>query len=391
MRTRRQIIFQSGTLILILTGASVLAPRTGTSQGLYNQANLFSSADIHVDGEVKNSGKFENKGTIALTGDWESSGQYHGNGELHARGNAPQKISHHNQSIGKLVVDGWGTKYIKGSLRIDGELTLNQGVVEVSPDDALRMGDKAVASGGSADTYIDGALIVTGRGYKFFPIGKNGTYAPIEFLDIKGDRTEFSVEAFENAPLTSVENVLVRNGLYWERRDISGNFEGARVAIAYDRNQFDQPERIILLTGTTWEEPFDVINDLEHSAEADKISTLSPVSFPLIALGETSNKWKDADFYLSTALSPHAARTENRAVKLFGERLIPDHFHFQVFDRWGTLVYENVSLEKMAGNGWDGRTSGGSLLAGGAYPFRLTALDKAGRKFEKKGVITIVY
>lgn len=384
-------ISPSSISIMLLSGISVLMPGTGTSQGLYNQSKLYNGATIFVDGVVNNEGTLENTGVIAVTGDWESPGRYEGNGELQATGSTPQKILHHNQSVSKLVVDGWGTKYIKGRLRINTELVLKKGVVEVSPDDALSLDAKAIASGGSSETYIDGALIVAGKGYKFFPLGKNGSFAPIEFLDVKGDHIEFSVEAFEDAPLTSIDNVIVRNGIYWQRRDISGRFENSRIAIDFDPDHFDQADHIILLTGTAWDEPFDVISELERSAETHKVSTLSPVFESIIMLGETSYKWREADFYLSTALSPHAARTENRAVRIFGERLTPDEFLFQVFDRWGKLVYENGSLGEMATNGWDGRTSTGVALMGGTYPYKLSAREKTGRRFEKKGVITVVY
>ena len=102
-------------------------------------------------------------------------------------------------------------------------------------------------------------------------------------------------------------------------------------------------------------------------------------------------KWCEADFYLSTALSPNAVQAGNRTVKIFGERLSEDEFRFAVFDRWGTIVYQSTSLESMATNGWDGRSITGAALVSGTYPYRLTAVDKSGKRFEKKGVITIIY
>jgi hypothetical protein len=62
-----------------------------------------------------------------------------------------------------------------------------------------------------------------------------------------------------------------------------------------------------------------------------------------------------------------------------------------VFNRWGEIVYESNSLERMSSNGWDGRSISGAALASGAYPYRLMALDKTGRKLDKKGVITIIH
>jgi hypothetical protein len=108
-------------------------------------------------------------------------------------------------------------------------------------------------------------------------------------------------------------------------------------------------------------------------------------------LGEVSERWTESDFYLSTALSPNALNYDNRKVRIFGDRLVGENFRLQVFDRSGAAVYETTSLINMENNGWDGRALNGRELVAGTYPYKLTALDKTGRRFEKKGVITIIY
>jgi CHU_C Type IX secretion signal domain len=362
------------------------------SQGLYNDSNIYiDGVSVFVDGEVRNDGKFQNEGTVSFTGDWESSGTYNGQGVLEANGNGPQKISHYGQSVGTLLIEGWGQKYIKGDLTVSNDLNLKHGIVEVSARDGLILELNAVVNGGSPDAYVDGPLTATGNGYKFFPLGKNGTYAPIEFLDVKGQGARYSVDVFEDAPITSLENVVVRPAVYWLRKDVQGRFESSRVAIDYNRNSFENPANIILVSGTQWDKPFATITEIQLSEETDKIFTMVPVSAPIILLGELSEKWTEADFYLSTALSPHAYNAENQNVKIFGERLSSDLFRFDVFNRWGELIYETTSLEEMSTNGWDGRTLNGDALMSGTYPYRLTAVDKMGNKFEKKGVITIVH
>ena len=368
------------------------APGHAPAQGLYNDSNIYiDNVNMFVDGEMINEGRFDNDGTVSFTGDWQSEGKYSGMGIVEASGNGPQKISNGRYSIGSFVIDGWGTKYVKGSLTISNRLELKQGIVEVSAGDELIMDANARVFGGSTDAYVDGPLTVTGSGYKFFPLGKNGTYAPIEFLDAKADAARYAVEVFEDAPATSVENVIVRDALYWQRTDVEGTFGSSRVAIDYNDNSFHNPENIILVSGWDWSEPFAVINDIDYSKETDKISTLVPVSAPIILLGEVSEKWEDADFYLSTALSPHALHSENQTVKIFGDRLSSEGFRFQVFNRWGNVVFETTSLQDMSSRGWDGHAVNGAVLASGVYPYRLSALDRLGKTFEKKGIITIIH
>lgn len=388
MIDRRTIL--RGYLIALI--ALLAYDHNALCQDVHNESSVYiNGVDVHIDGGLSNKGELENNGVISVTGDWASDGKYKGKGVVQLNGRTPQRVYHYDQAVSTLVIDGWGTKYIKGNLNISKELALKQGIVEVSSVDELTLKADAVISGGSSDSYVDGALTTDGTGYKFFPIGKNGTYAPIEFIDVKGEEPQYAVEAFENAPVISVENVIVRKALYWQRTDKRGVFTSSPVAIDYDRSYFANPDNIILLAGSGWEDQFLTINEVEQSAETDKITTQVPVSAPILLLGEVSEKWTEADFFFSTALSPHAAHVENHNVKIFGERLSADGFHLQVFDRWGQLVYENTSLEEMSDNGWDGRSFGGAQLSTGTYPYRMTARDKTGRKIDKKGIITIIH
>lgn len=369
-----------------------MLPVVASSQGMFNESTLYiNGVNVYVDGEIINSGVLRNEGVISVSGDWRNDGKYKGDGVLELSGNTPQKISHYNQAVNTLLVDGWGTKYIKGEINISSSLILEKGIIEVSGHDLLNLTETAVVEGGSPDSYVDGALTVEGDGYKFFPIGKNGTYAPIEFTNVQGENAQYAVEIFEDAPVISVQDVIVKNALYWQRTDIRGTFSSSPVAVDYDRSYFQNPDDIIFISGTSWDENFAVINQIEHSTETDKITTLISISSPIILLGESSETWTQADFYFSTALSPHASHAENHKVKIFGGRLSPEGFHFQVFDRWGILIYENISLAEMSTNGWDGRTASGAEMPTGTYPYRMTALDKTGQKFERKGVITIIH
>ncbi|HEX8040164.1 MAG TPA: gliding motility-associated C-terminal domain-containing protein [Chryseosolibacter sp.] len=381
-------IFRSLILLVVVPGCQQIS----AAQGLFNASSIFiDGADVFVAGDVTNEGTLSNNGTIAFSGDWKSRGPYSGTGVLKATGSKSQRISHFNQDVHTLIVQGWGTKYIRGEMNITNELHLIEGIVEVSSGDELRLAGAAVIFGGSSDSYVDGPLTQEGTGYKFFPLGKNGTYAPIEYLDVRGEGSEYSVAFFDHAPGVQVEDAIVRKGLCWMRTDRRGNFGGSAVSVDYGQVFSEGPEKMIMLTGTGWDDPFLIISDVHQSPETNKLSTTIDIHAPIIMLGEISTLWNGSDFYFPNALSPNAVNVENRKAKIFGERLSADNFHFTVFNRWGAVVYETSSLDSMKDNGWDGISQGGEQLLAGAYPYKLTGLDKFGKKFEKKGIITIVY
>jgi hypothetical protein len=392
MKNIRVTILNSQNIYWLVTVAYFILPAISFGQGIYNESSIqVGGVSIYVDGEIHNSGLLINDGQIAFTNDWESTGSYRGKGSLVANGTSSQKISHFDQQVHSLMMSGWGSKFIKGKINITDELHLLKGVVRVSDKDVLSLDDDVLIFGGSSESHVEGAITVGGTGYKFFPIGKNGIYAPIEFLNVKGTSAKYAVEVFENAPIVTIENTIVKNGLYWQRKDIEGDFGGSAVALQFDPGHFADVNKMILVAGTDWRSSFMTIDNLIHSEEHDQISSPTDVTASIIMLGEVSENWAEADFYLSTALSPNANNVENRKVRIFGERLDDEHFSFEVFNRWGAMVYQNSSLQNMINNGWDGRTKNSDQLPMGAYPYRLLAYDKTGKKFEKKGVISIVY
>jgi hypothetical protein len=362
------------------------------AQGVYNSSSIYlNGVSVYVDGDIDNEGLVVNDGYASFTGDWSSPGNYRGTGVIEARGEGPQRISHFDQKMFSLRVNGWGTKYIEGKIKITGELDLENGIVEVSYADQLQLGAKALVSGGSQDSYVNGALTVEGDGYKYFPLGKSGTFAPIEFLDVQGEDAVYAVELFDDAPLVSLNHIVVKSPLYWQRTDVAGTFGGSPIAVAYDPVIFHDTKEIVMLEGSDWDSPFRIVPEVHQAGKGDKLITETSVTDPLILCGEISDNWTEADFYLSTALSPDASRVENRSARIFGQRLSADGFHFTIFNRWGELVFETLSLERMTGDGWDGRLPNGQQLGAGAYPYKLMGVDKAGGKIEKSGVITILY
>lgn len=378
------------TFILVGT-ISINIAESAWAQGVYNQSAIFiHGTDIHVAGEVSNEGTIENEGRIAFTGDWKSKGDYKGTGVLEANGWGSQDISHGTQPIHTLVINGGHSKRIRGTVEVSASLELRQGIVAVSSWDMLLLLAGSAATGGSEKSYVDGALTVQGSGPKFLPLGKNGRYAPIEFPETQADGAQYSWEVFDNTPAIIVGNTIAGKGWYWQRKDLTGALGSATVSIDYENNRIENPDQLVLLNGNSLDEPFIAVGDVVVSPETGRISTRTPLSGRIIMLGEVSHEWSTVDFYFPTALSPHALHAENKTAKIFGDRLSEVAFRFQVFDRWGNLVFECLSLEQMKEHGWDGRASTGKALSTGNYPYHLSARDKEGKRFERKGFITIV-
>ena len=108
----------------------------------------------------------------------------------------------------------------------------------------------------------------------------------------------------------------------------------------------------------------------------------------IIALAELAGE-PPREFYFSTTLSPHASNPENRSVKIFGDNVTARNFRFQVFNRWGLVVYESSSVTAMTSQGWDGKHNG-NILPSGVYPYSLTYVGTTGKAVKRTGFITII-
>ncbi len=75
----------------------------------------------------------------------------------------------------------------------------------------------------------------------------------------------------------------------------------------------------------------------------------------------------------------------NTIFKPSGELKAARNYSFQIFNRWGQLIYETNDTEK----GWDGRLNG-EYVPAGAYVYYLK-FDNVDDKFEKIGTVTVIF
>jgi len=381
----------------ILLGILTL-PISSAAQDIVNQTNLYVPAglELHVGGDFANEGFVQNQGSVFVSGSWKNANVYQGVGTITLNGTRAQSFFSNKNPVDHLVIDGIGPIRIIDLLPITSQIDLLNGIVVVADTDTLSMAQGASVSGGSLESHVDGEFTYAGTGYKFFPIGKNGNYNPVEMLDITGINPITSVEVFENLPtIQSPPLITLYQKIYWQRKTIAGTFTNSPIAIGFQiPDNYTNRHVIEIVEGEDLGAVFSALRGVSVSYDPvlDKVISDVGLAKNVFVIGESNPIGGiPGEFYFSTSLSPHAANPDNRATRVFGDQLIGDSFHFLVYDRWGKIVFETISLENMILSGWDGRSqNGGDLLPSGAYPYVLQAVTKTGTFFEKKGVISII-
>lgn len=364
---------------------------------LINSTNLYVPAglELHVDGGFSNVGFTQNQGNIFVSGDWRNTNVYQGLGIVTLNGLQSQDLWNNKNAVHHLVINGEGRKNIINTLPVTSRFDLLSGIVHVSDDDTLLLANGITVGGGSSISYVDGALTHTGTGFKYFPIGKNGGFYPVELLNITGINPITELEAYENLPAVNAPSAItLYNSVYWERKTIRGTFTSSPLALGTQIEDNRTNRYVIeILQSEDLGSPFTTVGTttVSYSDEIDKVSTDAAATGKIFVIGETIPiDGIPGEFYLSTSLSPHASSSDNRVIKVFGNKLLEDNFQLLVYNRWGLVVYETNSLQQMLQTGWDGRHKSGDMLPAGAYPFVMRGVTKTGETIERKGVVSIV-
>lgn len=93
--------------------------------------------------------------------------------------------------------------------------------------------------------------------------------------------------------------------------------------------------------------------------------------------------------YVPNAFTPNGDRI-NDHLGVFADASIADILSFQVFDRWGGLVYNGVGARpNMPESGWDGQSKGKNA-ADGVYVYRLELLKVDGTRLQMSGEVILL-
>ncbi|MBN2610396.1 MAG: gliding motility-associated C-terminal domain-containing protein [Bacteroidales bacterium] len=181
---------------------------------------------------ITNNGILSNNGVIELVGNWENNGLYH---ELHGVisliGEDNQILLHDNQKIYQLEIRG-GPKQIGEDVTITGNLNLLHGIITPDERVTIIIEEDAEINSASPVSYINGVLYHSGTGNKYFPIGKNGTYFPVELINIQGENPVTGLELFEpnQNPLAGPDIYQVYADRYWKKTILSGKLSNTQIS-----------------------------------------------------------------------------------------------------------------------------------------------------------------
>jgi hypothetical protein len=254
----------------------------------------------------------------------------------------------------------------------------------------------ATIIGGSERSYVEGPLAQEGVGYKFFPVGKNGRYRPFELLDIAGITPNVSVELMENVPQDLVVEGCekVFRDFYWKRETISGQFFTSPVSAVYTREDVQPSERVAIIQSKSFNETFSVLVTDQITGPERNGNIISALGADgnlfLLASIQAPPEVNEPEYYFSSTLSPNASNSVNHQINIFGDYLVPEDFHFVIFNRQGLIVFETHSLQQMEDTGWNGAAANGSMLGAGAYPYTFQATTIKGKLIQQKGIISLI-
>ncbi|UII29255.1 gliding motility-associated C-terminal domain-containing protein [Fulvivirga maritima] len=92
--------------------------------------------------------------------------------------------------------------------------------------------------------------------------------------------------------------------------------------------------------------------------------------------------------YIPNVFSPRSSNPENSVVKVYGENILANNFTFQIYNRWGSVVYKTNNLTEAQGRGWTG-SSEGEAKENNVFTYIVRGQFENGESFEKTGTITL--
>lgn len=383
-------------LILYALGFSN-APLRAQMVTVQNEASvsLTSGAVFTVTGNINAVGQINNEGNILVSGDYINQGTYLSQlGIITLNGKKLQNFNNNNYPVFALIADGKGEKLINGNLEINGEFNLRAGLVTPFEQSRIIVKDGAQISGGYADSYVNGTLYNEGTGYKFFPIGTNGHYLPLELMDVAGENPIIGYTAIEPNPGTMVGYGLkdISKMRVWRQDVLSGNFISSQVTLTiYNESDFDDMETIVVAQTNDLGKAFGTLGKSSISGDIYSGSVTSEESLTekYVCIGIT-DIIKKGILYIPNAFSPKSSNPEEQVVKVYGRDISNENFEFRIFNRWGNILFETKSFDLATQMGWDGKLKNGTDVASGVYNYTLKGQFKDGKSFEKIGSVSLI-
>ena len=95
--------------------------------------------------------------------------------------------------------------------------------------------------------------------------------------------------------------------------------------------------------------------------------------------------------YVPNVLYPTSINQDNSVIKVYGETISSDNFEFNIYNRWGQIVYSTMDVEEAQTNGWDGTDHNSKEDENvTAYTYILKGQFIDGSTFEESGSISLI-
>lgn len=177
--------------VVHITGGPVVfeqqAELRGTGSYRFHNVQIYTGASLqHADPTE-----------ISVGGDWFNQGTFDADVNTVAFvGNASQLITAGNFFGLRMNNSGAGA-LLAGDCTVEGELTLDNGIIHSQADNMLTLVQNATTTSGSDASHVSGPMKKIGGNAFLFPVGRNGAWRRIGVQDINDQDTEFTAEYFD--------------------------------------------------------------------------------------------------------------------------------------------------------------------------------------------------
>lgn len=237
--------------------------------------------------------------------------------------------------VDDLKVDG--IIKLDGNITIAGSMFLLNGLIEPIVNSQLLLEDSASAVSEN-QAFVNGALYRKGHGELFFPIGKNGQYAPITYLDVPVENSSlYGIEAFDHElEFESLPNEILQisNEMHWRALEGIPDFP-VRLALTPEVEQLAAGEDILTILQTN-EGLAEMVN-LGASTELSMIRSEKPFSGSHLFIGVQSSEVLSVDEQKIAAIYPNPFTIELN-IAAANERF----YKLRIYDTRGIIIHESI-------------------------------------------------
>jgi hypothetical protein len=379
--------------IIIILFIIIFYTIPAAAQIVIKEGNLYLHPDskVSIRGAVINHGNIHNQGVVSLTGDWQNLSSYASSGgTIVLNGSDAQVFFHNSQRVGILLIDNPAYINLTTDVTVGEKLLLKEGVVIPDAGSKLIIAEEAEVEGGASGAYIHGVIYHTGKGNKFYPVGKNGQYAPVTLSQVEGEGPVVGVEFYNQTVQTLESNEMKLQEFYWSLSTLLGKFEGSPLTLDVLLENPDlEEDRWVMVGSEHLNESFKVLDKVHVQMLANRFTFSSSkfLNSKYITLGIPEGV-KEL-FFIPNALSPSAPHPEDRAIKIYSKNIEPESFQWTIWDNWGQIVYATNSYEQASATGWQATHKGKGEALPGIYKYFLQGKLHSGQAFSQKGNIIL--